>query len=200
MERLDMFKKSTFDLLIIFIVFLISGCINSNKEISEPQQTINLHANQIILDDAEIKEVLGNDWEMKDMLVDNSTKKGDFVLSSDIIKGYDNPNITSMKSFRNKIQITVYVSPNISSSDANYQLFLSKFPIEYVVSKKFDIGDYGEIYTFVGLQEGLNGQTVLVFKKNNIIISIYAIPEINIDTVSRLANKQDEKIQGFLKR
>ncbi len=193
-----MFKKSTFGLLIVLIVFLISGCINSNKEISKTQQTINLHADQIILDDIEIKEVLGNDWELKDMWVDNSTKKGEFVLSSDIIRGYDNPNITSMKSFRNKIQITVYVSPNISSTNTNYRLFLSMFPREYVVNNKFDIGDYGEIYTFVGLQEGLNGQTVLVFKKNNILISIYAIPEINIDTISRLANKQDAKISRIL--
>lgn len=197
--------KYVFVLSILFVVVLISGCLNSNSQNQKTQliaptpaptdKIINLHAQQIILDDNEIKELLGTDYmkiNPKNQVIRNEPKsKGLQILSSIRV---DIGNVT----------IGLFVSPSKDVSDKAYQsLVLDLQKNIKVIVNKIDIGNTtGELYSIVGSQNENTtaepGTSYIIFNKNNIVVLVGSTPDIQVETLIKLAKRQEAKIVRIL--
>ena len=202
MERLNMFEKSIFGLLILTVV-LISGCINSNEltqKTQPPDETkiINLHAQQIILDDNEIKELLGATLTKKEQNI-ISEKEDDKIFGhvlSGISVGYGIPKMGD-----NNVSILLFVSPTIDVANKSYQSIELEVQnkIGKIISNKINIGDAGELYSVVDAKDKREiGTSYIIFRKNNIIVLVMSTPDIRIETLLELAKKQEAKISRML--
>ncbi len=71
------------------------------------------------------------------------------------------------------------------------------------IVNKINIGDStGELYSFVSIQDKntqmLVGSSFIIFRKNNIIVSVFSTPNVKVEPLLELARKQDEKISKLL--
>ncbi|MDO8725059.1 MAG: hypothetical protein Q7J35_03205, partial [Candidatus Methanoperedens sp.] len=163
--------KNLIVILLILTLFLTLGCLNSNEPTQKALPTnepkvINLHAQQLILNDSEIKEALGHDWEKKEQRIDGQTQEELIILSSiSLLYANRTETIDRVLGSKNPIYISVFVSPNIYyAENKSYQYFVSKLQeTGKVVRNKIDVGDKGEIYTVVDVQDKENnGNSFLV--------------------------------------
>ncbi len=164
-------------------------------------KVINLHAQQIILDDTEIKETLGANLTRisQDIIAEKNDDKIGHILSGiSVVYGKHEYYI-----FENA-SIGLFVSPDFDAANKIYQslrLELQK-GTEKVISNKIDIGDYGELFSIVETKKGTMGLSVgesfIIFRKNNIIVAMKSKPDIKVETLFELARKQDAKISRIL--
>lgn len=232
------FKSTWIKLLMVFmvqlkIIFVIltiiaaltSGCINSNEptqktQLKDEPKVINLNAQQIVLNDIEVKEILGYEWKnvqtnMIGVTSDNG-RVGDGVsvvydkepfyeiIWYDISGGrgedYAKPITVKILVFTNIVEAENYYSKDmlIYSQDSRYF---------HYKQNKIDIGDVGNIYTVEDLLTIKNPNNVdivikIIFRKNNVISIIYFDTEksnvLNIETATELAKKQEAKIIRIL--
>jgi len=224
MERQNMFRKSMFGLLILTVV-LTSGCLNSNEPAQKTQPTdepkvINLHAQQLILNDSEVKEVLGSSWKnvrtnMIGVTSDNGSvgdgvsvvyDKEPFyeIIWYDISGGrgedYAKPVTIETLVFTNSVEAKNSYSKHITYYSKNNRYYHYK-------QNKIDIGDTGDVYTIEDLltvkdPNNVNIIIKLMFRKNNVMSIIYFDTEksnvLNIETALKLAKKQEAKISNIL--
>ncbi|MDD5473764.1 MAG: hypothetical protein PHU34_06405 [Candidatus Methanoperedens sp.] len=225
---------------VIGLLVIVSGCLNSNKstqkiqpqyepigivatEKTYPQdehKIINLHAQQIILDDTEIKEVLGSSWKNVDsggigvwqddgidaaegveviydeepfykiIFYDISGGRGENFAKPVTIKTLVFTDIERTKRFYSKDRA-------IDSQDSKYY---------HYKQNEIAIGDAGTIYTIEDLNTIKNNDVnliiKLIFRKNNIVSIIYFDTEksnvMTIENAMKLARKQDAKISRIL--
>ncbi|MCZ7356806.1 MAG: hypothetical protein O8C66_03975 [Candidatus Methanoperedens sp.] len=159
---------------------------------SNDLKIINLHAEQIILTDTEIKELVGTDLTKKGQRIIPETIQN-HVLSG-IYAEYGNPNIS----------IWLYVSPTIDAANGVSQSLASESQKNFkVIVNRVDIGDTeGELYSIVGSQNEkttvVAGGSYIIFRKNNIIVLVVSTPDVKIETLLLLAKKQEEKISNIL--
>lgn len=202
---MNRFTKLLLGLLILTAV-MISGCINSNKSnspINEPQ-VINAYPEQLILNENEIKEVLGDEWEMVSNI--------GYSYSEDHVGGYEvldkKPYSTKGKqltgeSFISPIMIWILVF-NETNAAKNYYSGHELFDMKDYKGNKINIGDAG-IYS-IKIEpppEPLNKIiTKITFRKNNVISIMYLDSEksdlLNMDTAINFAKKQEAKISKIL--
>lgn len=200
-----MVQLKTIFVILTIIAALTSGCINFNEptqktQLKDEPKVINLNAQQIILNDSEIKEALGFDWENETRKIDGLTKEKDIIVLSDISLTYRNPNRKITAAGIDEITISLLVSPSIYAANNNYQFWNSKLQeTGKVIRNKIDVGDMGELYSIVDTEnKNVNGGLYLIFKKNNIVFTFISPPEVNVETAFELAKKQEEKIIRIL--
>lgn len=222
-------SKSIFGLLILMMV-LISGCINSSETIQKNQtinesKIINLDANQLILNDIEMKEVLGDKWKNVHYEEESYTESYDGfyrVVGNGVIVVYDKEPFYDLimydmsggfgrSNFMKPVTIKNVVFTNIeeakkyySKDDSIYSQNSNNYHFKH---NKIDIGDEGNLYTIEDLHTIKNSEyeniiIKLIFRKNNIVSIILLDTEksnvLNIETSIELAKKQDEKISTIL--
>jgi hypothetical protein len=217
-------SKSILGLLILIIV-LVSGCVNPNEPSQKTQSTdepkvINLDAQQLILNDSEVEEVLGSDWKNTDtsmISIRSYNDTGDGIeavydkepfnelIWYDSAPGtgqgeYAKPITIQTLVFTNSAMIKDYYSKQITIYSQNSQYYLFK-------QNKIDIGDTGDISTIEDLMtikdpSNVNIIIKIIFIRNNVMSIIYFDTEksnvLNIETAIELAKKQDAKISRIL--
>lgn len=217
-----MFIKSIFGILIL-IVILISGCLNSNEPTQKTQQIItpttptitpvptptikiiDLHAQQLVIDVNDIKEALGQDWK---------TSGGGFVIDVSKLnpKSIVNPTYESEPLKRNGGSIQYY---------AMVQVVVFKTITEAKRANEVgtNIGEANPSITNIGdyRVQTSDGNIIIKFVRNNVVTYIWInrahwpgddgqeflsdtdkTEMLSIDKAINLAKKQDAKISKIL--
>jgi hypothetical protein len=197
----------------ILIIVLVSGCVNPNEPSQKTQpiisptpiptdeaKIINLNAQQIILNDTEIKGILGANLTRVEQYITPEINDDEGHVLSGISVVYGNHEYYLYEN----ATIGLSVSPDLDDANKIYQsmgLGLQN-GTEKIISNKIDIGDYGELYSVVETKKGTTGlsvgESIIIFRKNNIIVVVMTKPDINIETLFELAKKQDAKISRIL--
>lgn len=196
MKRLNMFRKLVFGLLILTMV-LISGCTNSNEQAQKTNQSkiINLHAQQLILNDSEVEGVLGNAWQkVQSDEISVSSDNGTTVIDGNgngVIYGtatvgegidvvYDEEPFHEIiwydtsggkgENYAKPVTIKNLVFSNIEEAEKYYTKDMAVYSQNsryyHYKQNKIDIGDTGNIYTI---------EDLLTIKNNNVNIIIKLI-------------------------
>lgn len=199
---------------VVGLLVIISGCINSN----EPKEIkiINLHAQQLIIDENDVKEVLGQDWKISNKPTGCSTGRRtcdeldqflQIKLKSNVSRTYESELIK--KSGDASIQYDAYIQVLVFNSIDEAKRAYSD--MVYIIQpsdleESIGIGDYGGILT-------KDGYIYLSFVKNNVFSEIvisrtlllpYDLSEtektemIGVDKAYNLAKKQEAKISKIL--
>jgi archaellin len=136
-------------------------------------EILNLDVQQVILSDSEIKEVIGSDWEKTNQTKVDTPDHGQLM---DL--GYQTINSNT----RDKEDIIVRVG--VSSKKET-------FGISNMPGNDIDIGDAGKVITESNYVE-------ITFIKNNILVVIAGSTTVGLETITKLARKQEEKIIRLL--
>jgi hypothetical protein len=196
--------NSTILLILIAMVSLaviVSGCVNTSEPTQKTQpissptpiptkevKIINIDAQQIVLDENDIKEVLGQDWKASGSRRDDPSCGGS---RSCINRGYESFPIYA------SIEVVVYGSIEEANS------------VQKSYGEKINIGD-------IGGMSAQGGGIQIVFVRNNILCrfgfnkgfiigasetekaKIENAEMISIEKAYDLAKRQDEKISRVL--
>lgn len=215
-------------IIVIVIASVLTGCISSDVQSSKAQpiitqtqpiitptpaptkeiKVINLDAKQLVLEDNEIKNILGKEWNNNvEWLPNLNTAKFSNVPTSSIIHVIYSidPLGCGAGTINNEfiyypVDISVRVYNDFIDAKKDYHILSNN----YYIGNSINIGDEGIIYTITIDQ--LNQSIIkVVFRKNNVLSIIYLSSRercendsFNIDTAIKLAKKQDEKISKIL--
>jgi hypothetical protein len=155
---------------------------------------INLHAQQIVLTETEIKEIVGTGLTKKEQRIIPETTQNEIHILSGISVEYSNPNVS----------MALYVSPTLDTAKSVFQSLTSELQKNIkVIVNRVDIGDTtGELYSITGSQNEkttvVAGASYIIFRKNNIVIMAASTPDVKIETLLGLTKKQEEKISNIL--
>lgn len=195
----------------ILIIVLVSGCVNSNEPAQKTQpiisptpiptkevKIINIDAQQIVLDENDIKEVLGTDWKASQ---DTSKTILQLTPRSRVSRTYESELIQNSRGGSIQYEVTIEIMVYGSIDEANRET-----SVVTTGGEKINIGDHG------GMESG-NGIIDIYFVKNNVVSRIsftrgMNYPDklsetektemISIDKAYSLAKKQDAKISRIL--
>lgn len=195
----------------MIVVVLMSGCLNSNVPASNPTiKNIDLDAKQLVLNDSDIKGILGNKWNNFDTPKQNTSTFSNVPTSSIIHVlysidpwnlGWGGLTINTGEFIYEPVDISIRVYNNSSGAKEDYL----KLSNNYYKGTNITIGDEGSIYT-IKLEESFaqDEKSIIksVFRKNNVISIIYLTTHkkydknvsFNVDTAINLAKKQEAKI------
>lgn len=202
------FKKFLYLIIILLFVGLLSLSVFSltfksetSQKITNQSKIINLNAQQFIINEKEVKEIIGEDWKIKDLIpIDNS-----FSIDNDFYNGigtiYSNNNSYERYSLYDSniiifspVYISILTFPNIKTAKEYYnsEISIKKYTEN---GNHINIGDNGYAST-------VNDIIKVIFIKNNVISIIYLTPNKNesltVDQAFQLAKKQDEKLSRIL--
>ncbi len=192
-SRVKVMSKIRKLLLITIILILITGCININVtpqssgqnttpepasnfiKTSKNIDTSKLDIQKVILNNTEMKEILGKDWNLKG----TETRE---VWS---VKAYEKQNTYYKEP--PTTSIIVFILPNITSAK---QLYDKPFPdFKLNPTGNINLGDSGKIF------QTENG-FMIIFRINTIIVMTSTSTDLDIAT--KIAKKQEAKINNIL--
>lgn len=235
-SKLFYYKSTLIDIILLFIAFILLAIGSANlllstsstnestvNLISEPK-AINLHAQELILNDNEIKGVLGYGWgknrQSMDKEFDLNTTSQFFVRYEKelpiteterelFVKSYPDANKSDLFVNMN-VNIFILISPTVDTARENYYQIIYREDLKNPKQIKFDLNieDMGKFYS----ENASNGELIhIVFIKNNVIFFMeftlisnrpLSEPErsemIDVETAVELAKKQDAKITRIL--
>lgn len=187
--------------LLVLSVFSLTLKNETNQKTTNESKIINLKAEQFIINEKEVKEIIGNDWKINDSVyIDNS-----FSFDNNFYNGigtiYSNNNSyeryyldDSNIIIFSPVYISILTFPNIKTAQEYYNsdISIKKYTEN---GNKVNIGDNGYAST-------VNDIIKVIFIKNNVISIIYLTPNknelLNVDQAFQLAKKQDEKLSRIL--
>lgn len=188
------------------LAVIVSGCVNSDEKIQSSSKIINFDVEQIALNDTEIREVLGQDWQRTNygntyfFIYDlsgirlNYDKEPFYAIKPIILKNNQN--------FFSPFDLSVFVYEDIEKAKEVYSTQINVFN-ELFTGNRINIGDDGISYTFHdSINNNINGVIMVLFRRNNVLTWFYLdtkkSQELNLDTAVKLAKKQDAKISRIL--
>ena len=189
-------------LSILIAVVLISGCIDSSKSTQEIKEAkvINFSPQEIILSDIEIKDVLGNEWNVVAdfSIIDDSIGRGLVYDNPSRENGYVGWSTDGNESLFLPIYISLYIYPDVFEAKEIYR-YHDLFSKKIYKGNELNITDTGSIYFWNKYQSTIIKE---IFRKNNVISIIYFDTSksnaLNIDSAFNLSKKQEAKIDRFL--
>ena len=183
--------------------FLVLSVFSLTQKNEIPQKTINeskiinLNAQQLIINDSEVKKTIGEEWNLKDTF----SIRNDYGFKDGIGKTYNNSNphvgewiIESGTVIIRPVYISILTFPNLKTAKEYYNSEISKQKYKEN-GNQIDIGDNGYASTVDDIIK-------VIFIKNNVVSIIYLTPNKNetltVDQAIQLAKKQEEKIDRIL--
>ncbi|MFA4934349.1 MAG: hypothetical protein WC568_00795 [Candidatus Methanoperedens sp.] len=197
-----MVQIKTIFVILTIIVAMTSGCLKSNELSNEPK-VINLYPEQVILNDGEIKEILGNEWERYSNLGYGNGENYQYVETVYDKKPYSMKpkQLSRYESFMGPFAIFLLVFNNTNAAEEFYSDHERSDMMDYK-GNKINVGDIGSAYSIKTDEPTGKIITKITFRKNNIISIMYLDSErsesLNMDTAINLAKKQEEKISKAL--
>lgn len=198
-----MLKNNKFLILLISLV-LLSGCININVTPEKSEQstpaatssyfktpknidTSKLDIAKVVLNDNEIKEVIGPDWSKKENSIRATPENIQVIISA-----FEKQN--TYYKLPPTASLIMYILPNTTATDEIYNKFLTEI---FKESTDYKIGDSGKI---IKINETIrtNEATAVMFKINTIIV--IAMTSLDQDTTINLAKKQESKIKEIISK
>lgn len=148
-------------------------------------EIINLDVQQVILNDSEIREVIGFDWNL--FFGEKKDSPGNIQgINLEYI------NINSNTKEEKHISSFMMVFPNITATKEGYSKMLLEIGKD-VSETDIEIGDTGKVITCKS-----KGCAGIIFIKNNVIVMISSSSTVNMETMNKLAKRQEDKILGIL--
>lgn len=168
-------------------------------------EILNVDIRNIILSDSEIREFLGNKWNTSYNPI--SGKMNDISYNS---IGYSKSSTVYTQS--DAFVTWMFIYPNLNSAKDAYSRILidgkisiekEKNPLQIIKLSKDSIMtdiNFGDSAKYIVIQQDVNNRANyhIIFIRNNIIAYLGTNSKSDIDNLTSLAKKQDEKISRIL--
>lgn len=200
----EVMYKNTKILIFLITIVLLSGCINinvtpQNSGQSTPEATSNffktsknidtskLDIAKIILNDTEIKDIIGPDWSKEETFYPRAP--------SDIqIKGLAFEKQNTYYKIPPKAGLVMSILPNTTFTTEFYNKLITE-PLNGATINDYEIGESGKLIK-INDSTGTSERTVIIFKINTIVVT--TMTSVDQDTTIKLARKQEAKISRIL--